>query len=300
MAKKEIVNVDKERGIFRITTADERFYTREVFDSINGLPKIDFRPSLTHIVSYYPKDKGFEMYLKKNGDESDEIAQMAAERGSKVHQAIEALNNGITVKAQDKFVNPRNGMEEELTWDEYAVIKSYHDWWQNEGSKEYVILEVEKVVWPEGKGSEEGGPLHFAATLDLCVKRRSDGAIGIIDVKTSKAIYDSHKIQVSAIREAKKAEGLDATWQAILQVGYRLNKHGYKFSEVEDLFDQYLVAKNIYNYKVGKSGPSQIELPTELKLNLSKEPVEPEEEEIRIVYGNKPEGTIRIPKTPKR
>lgn len=299
MAKKEIVNVDKDRGIFRITTADERFYTREVFDSVNGLPKIDFRPSLTHIVSYYPKDKGFEMYLKKNGDESDEIAQMAAERGSKVHQAIEVLNNGGTVKAQDSFINPRNGMEEELTWDEYSVIKTYSDWWENEGSKTFVILDVEKVVWPEGKGTEEGGPLHFAATLDLCVKRISDGAIGIIDVKTSKSVYDSHKIQVSAIREAKRAEGIDATWQAIIQVGYRLNKNGYKFTEVEDLFDQYLVAKNIYNYKVGKSGPAQIELPTQLKLNLSRETADVEQESVRVYEGQK-KSIITIPKNPKK
>ena len=297
MAKKEIVNVDKERGIIRITTADERFYTREVFETATGLPKIDYRPSLTHIVGFYPKDKGFENYLKKNGDESEEIAMAAAERGSKVHQAIESLNSGQVVEINSMFENPRTGMSDELTWDEYAVVKTYADWWQNEGHKEFIILEVEKVVWPEGPGTEVGGPLHFGATLDLCVKRISDGKIGIIDVKTSKAVYDSHKIQVSALREAKKAEGVGVEWQAILQVGYRLNKAGYKFTEVEDLFDQYLVAKKIYDYKVGKSGPSQIELPIKLSLEIKKEEV-PAEEETVLVFEGRKTSTISIPKKP--
>ncbi len=295
MAKKEIVNVDEERRIVRITTADERFYAREVFDKITGLPRIDFRPSLTHIIGYYPKDKGFEQFLKNNGNESEEIAQAAAERGSKVHQAIEVLNKGGVVKAYDQFTNPRTGQPEELTWDEYGLVISYRTWWENEGRNEYEILDSERVVWPEGEGTEVGGPLHFAATLDIRARRLSDNTIGTIDVKTSKAIYDSHKMQVSAIRKAEQAQGVDSKWGAILQIGYRLNKAGYKFTEVEDLFDQYLVAKKIYDYKSGKAGPSQVEYPLEVSLNLV-----PEEVEVKVFEGTKQVESITIPKTPKK
>jgi hypothetical protein len=261
--KKEIFQVDKERGICRVTTLDERFYGREGKDPVSGLPTIEWRPSITYIGHFYPKGKGFEQYLKKNGDDADLILALAGERGSKVHQAIEMLNLAETVKMGDKFANNRTGEPEELTPDEYHCVRTYRDWWQAEGSALYEILGVEEVVWPEGKDAEPGGPMHFAGTLDLYVRRIADNTTGVIDVKTSKDIYPGHIIQVSALAAAKKAD-----WGGIIQVGYTRNKHGYKFTETPLRMDLFEAARTIWAYETEGEKPLQRDYPLELTLGL--------------------------------
>lgn len=260
--KKEIHQVDKERGIVRVTTLDERFYGREVEDPETGLPVIQWRPSITYIGTFYPKGKQYENFLKKNGDDADVIRDLAGERGSKVHQAIEQLNKGEEVKFNDTFVNSRNGEVEELTPDEYYCVMTYRDWWEKEGKLAYEILEAEDIIWPEGPGSEPGGPLHFAATRDLRLRRKSDGTTGTVDVKTSKAIYASHLIQVSAI-----AEAVGDQWQAIFQAGYTPNKCGYKFTEVDRHMELVAAAMTIHRHETSGEKPLQREYPLSMKLD---------------------------------
>lgn len=263
--KKEIFHADKERGIVRCTTLDERFYGREATDKVTGLPIVEWRPSITYIAAFYPKGKQFEQFLKNNGDNADMIRDLAGERGSKVHQAIEQLNKGEKVKMDDKFVNSRTGQIEELTPDEYGCVMSYRDWWEAEGQADYDIVEAEDVIWPEGPDSEPGGPLHFAATRDVRLRRKKDGLPGTIDVKTSQNIYASHIIQVSAIAEAS-----GDNWQAILQVGYKRNKQGYKFTEVARRLDIYTAARTIWAYETEGEKPLQRDYPLELTLGLPK------------------------------
>lgn len=261
--KKEVVSVDKERGICRVTTSDERFYTRESRDQKSGLPVIVFRPSITYIGRFCPKGKGFEEYLKEKGKEADELVQLAGERGSKVHQAIEVLNNGGTVKMDSPFTNTTTGRLEELTSDEYWCVMTYQRWWGLEGKENYEILGVEETIWPEGEGSEPGGDMHWAGTLDIRVKRLLDGAIGVIDIKTSKGTYASHITQVSAL-----CKGVNASWGAILQVGYGRTIKGYKFTLVNLDFDLFLAAKKFWKHEVGEDAPLQREYPLELNLGL--------------------------------
>ena len=102
---KEIRRKDAERGIIQITTTDERWYAREEFNQATGLPEIHFRPSVTWMADYYPKGIGFNMWLKKNGDESDQIARLAADRGYKVHRACALLNDGETFGIHDPVEN---------------------------------------------------------------------------------------------------------------------------------------------------------------------------------------------------
>jgi hypothetical protein len=272
--KKEIVHVDKERGIARITTLDERFYSREREAPDTGLPIIEFRGSITYKAKFYPKGKGYDMWQRKNGDDADTILALAGERGTKVHQAIEVLNNGEQVKMADRFTSNITGQSEELTPDEYWCVMTYKAWWDAEGSKEYDIIEAEDVIWPEiaktphngDLHSEEGGIFCFAATRDIKLRRKSDGTIGTVDVKTSKDIYPPHVIQVSAIAAA---DGDD--WQAILQVGYTRNKAGYKFTEVERRLDLLRAATTIWAYETDGEKPLQRDYPLSLTLNLPKE-----------------------------
>lgn len=243
---------------------------------MTGLPEIEARPSITYIGHFYPKGKGFENYLKQQGENADILVALAGERGTKVHQACEVLNRGGEVQMFDKFTNNRNGQLEELTPDEYWCVMTYRSWWENEGKLEYELLEAEDVIWPGGPGSEPGGPLHFAATRDIRLRRKSDGTTGTVDIKTSKDIYPSHIIQVSAIAEA---EG-DA-WQAILQVGYSRNKQGYKFTPVERRMDLVRAAQTIHAYETEGEKPLQRDFPLSLKLDFPLASVETSVEDVQ-------------------
>lgn len=273
--KKEIVQVDKERGIWRVTTLDDRHYGRESKNKTTGLPEIEWRPSITYKAKFYPKGKGYEQFLKNNGNDADMIRDLAGERGTKMHQAIEQLNLGEQVSVGDKFKSNITGELEPLTPDEYYGVMTYKRWWDEEGSKEYEILEAEDVIWPEvpktatnGKmHSEPGGLLYFAATRDIRLRRKSDGKAITVDVKSSKDIYPSAIIQVSAIAEACSDDE-----QAILQVNYTRTQKGYKFTPVDRRLDLLEAATTIWEYETSGEKPLQRDFPLSISLGLPKKP----------------------------
>jgi hypothetical protein len=64
----------------QITLPDSRYYRR------NG----NYYPSITYVLSYYPKGKFFEDWLKKVGYASEHIVRKAGEEGTQVHDLIES------------------------------------------------------------------------------------------------------------------------------------------------------------------------------------------------------------------
>jgi hypothetical protein len=264
--RKEIRRVDPQRGIVQVTTEDSRFYCREIDNPDTGLPEIVWRPSVTWISDYYPKGRGFEHWLKKWGDDADQIARLAAERGFKVHRAIALLNEGETINMADAY-DTGNGTQEPLTADEYFAVMTYCDWWQQEGIGKLEILKAEYTVWPDEQACAEKYEMpaylfKFAGTVDLKVRRIEDDTQGIIDFKTSLDIWPSHEMQVSAYR---KAEGAD--WAAILQLNYRRNKtKKFKFTVIPDRFGLFCATHQIWANEVGGLEPLQRDFPLELKL----------------------------------
>ncbi len=76
-----------ENNIVRYTTFGERWYYRETEDGA-----IDYKPSVTWIVSYYPKGIGYMKWLAGNGwDTSETLKHEAAEKGTLVHKCIQEL-----------------------------------------------------------------------------------------------------------------------------------------------------------------------------------------------------------------
>jgi hypothetical protein len=59
----------------------------------------------------------------------------------------------------------------------------------------------------------------------------------IIDFKTGQNVWPEYELQVSAYKHALEDKGFKL---AILQVGYKRNKAGWKFTEIEDKFDLFL------------------------------------------------------------
>lgn len=260
--KKIIRDVDEERGIVQVTTSDERWYLKPANNKESGLPEYLPVPSVTFIAHSYPKGIAYMKWLSDKGwDEAEAIKNAAGNKGSKVHQACDAILNGHEVRIDSTFMNHETEKEEELTLEECDAIISFVKWMKDLEKAGKVLTSVanEQVLF-----SEEHG---YAGTFDYICK--IDSEYWLIDFKTSQHIWPEHQLQVSAYKEAiengeNPIEGLpaDETLRlAVLQLGYRLNKNGYKWNEIEPNFDLFLATKQIWQNEHGKEKPSQKDYP---------------------------------------
>jgi hypothetical protein len=88
-----------------------------------------FVPSVTWITQSYPKGVGYMKWFASKGyDEAEAIKEAGVTRGSKVHALIYNLINGKDVPMEARYTNPKNGLEEELTLDEYEAGLSFVEW----------------------------------------------------------------------------------------------------------------------------------------------------------------------------
>ena len=242
--------INEEKGILQITTPSERFYGRE------AAGKTIWVPSVTWICEFYPKGKGYWMWLanNKSWDESEALKQAAGERGGKIHQGCSMLMDGITIKLDTKITNPDTGLLEEFTPDEYEAVVSFSDWWNKNDpilvDKDFTVFDSQDL---------------YAGTVDILVKL--DGKLTLIDLKTGQNIWPSYELQVSAYKHAIMGE-MDL---AILQLGYRKNKAKYKYTEIEDKFDLFLAARQIWANEMKDVQPHQKDYPLSIKLKIKKE-----------------------------
>ena len=81
----------------QITLPDSRYYRRNN----------EYYPSVTYVLSYYPKGKFFEDWLKKVGYSADYIVKKASEEGTQVHEMIEAFLDGKEMNFLSKDENPK-------------------------------------------------------------------------------------------------------------------------------------------------------------------------------------------------
>lgn len=271
--QKEIRVVDKEKGIMQITLQDERWYSKSSTDEKTKLPIYKYVPSVTWITGFYPAGIGYYKWLASKGwDESQALMEAAGNKGSKIHLAVADILLGKEVRIDTKYPN-RNGEMEELTSEEIEAIQSFLDW-QKENPGEVIAFEVTLF-------SDKN---NYAGTCDLIyktskivktVEKDIEGISGkgdiyediywLIDFKTGQNIWPSHEIQISAYRECivngeNSFEKLPPTADlklAILQIGYKLNRKHFKFTEIEPQFDLFLAAQKIWTKEAGNTSPKQ-------------------------------------------
>jgi hypothetical protein len=272
---KEIKTIDN-REVVRITSVDERWY-------IEGIGKDKkFYPSFTWVFSYYPKGiRYFKWLASKGWDESQALMHEAGEKGTKVHRAIEDLSNGKEVKMSDKYFNEMKDCEEELTVEEWEAIMSFVDWFN--------LVKPENIANEFTVINEE---MNCAGTVDKLCLVRKDIKVGtmnipkgfwLIDYKTSNDIWPSHELQVNGYKHSisdnlkkkmwkmlSKEERFDKEFKdikmAILQVGYKKNKNGFKFTQIKDKYDLCKSVKDIWVNECADVEPKQIDYPKSLKL----------------------------------
>lgn len=236
--------IDAERNIVRITSSDERWYSK----TEEGKAPV-FIPSVTWVCEFYPKGIGFYKWLaQRSWDESIALKELAGDRGSTVHSCVSALLDGKTIAHNEMVVN-EDGSRREITTEEYEGIISFADWWKE--NKPTLIKKDETVF---------AGDFTYAGTLDLrCIIA---GEPWLIDLKTSAEIWPAHELQVSAYKHC----GYENHKTAILQLGYRRNKKKYKFTEIADQFDLFLAAKKIWEKETKGISPLQKDYPVEVCL----------------------------------
>lgn len=279
--KKEIIVVDKEKGILRCTTVGERWYIRDLVDPKTAESKPEFVPSVTWICDSFPKGPAYWKWLASKGwDEALAIKTAAGDRGSRVHKAIQDLIEGREVPIDAKYPSSSDDEPKELTFEEYDAILSFARWYE-EVKPELIAWEF--VVWGDG----------YAGTVDLLCS--IGGQKYIVDFKTSAHIWPSHELQVSAYKHALnltrpapcngptcKGEKRDHDSNcnvslhitepedvklAILQVGYRMNKKKFKLTEIDDQYQEFLAAKVIWAREQKGVEPKQREYPMSVRLD---------------------------------
>lgn len=241
-----------EEGLVRITVADERWYVKEVNKQHIAVP------SVTWIAGKYPKGVQFYKWLAQKGwDEAEAIKAAAGDKGSKVHNAIEDLLKGKEVKMDSKYTN-QQGEPEELSLEEYECLLAFKDFYDDivEKASNVKTLKTEFVTFSEKH--------NYAGTIDWLVEIGDE--VYLIDFKTSQSIWTEYELQLSAYKQSLEESGQKVDKVAILQVGYRLNKRGWKLTEIEDKFPLFLHAKAIWEEEHGNEKPKVKDYPQIIKL----------------------------------
>jgi hypothetical protein len=223
---------------------DERFYESDG----------EYFPSATTILDVYPKEFGFNQWLKDLGQNANEVLRRAGERGSKVHDAINQLLLGEEVEWEG------------YDWTEWQMINRFLEFWGRYKPK-LVGSEVSLV-------SKE---LGYGGTLDLiCV---IDDEIWLIDHKTGNGIYTSHQLQLASYKHLwykrpYKTNMIDRYGVLWLNSTTRTEKEfqgkGWQLKEFTEEYEKDLKSfeqiKDIWKRENPNAKPKNLELPVKISL----------------------------------
>lgn len=216
-----------------------------------------FYPSVTTVLSIFPKGKHFEKYLANHDsyESSQEVLKAAGERGTRVHKATELLEDGNTLS------------KENYTLEEWGMIQGFVNWW-NEYKPKLI-----KSEYPISSDTYKTG-----CTIDR-VYIINDRLLGefrcIIDWKTSNAIHDNYWIQVAANKKLWEEKHPDQPidYVGIVQLSNRTKKK-YKYElkdasiESEEDFEMFKTTQALWHYINPKAKPKTIDVPDTLQLEV--------------------------------
>ena len=247
-----IVEIDPSAK--QITILDSRFYQRK--------PDV-FYPSVTYVLSSFPKGKFFENWLKDVGHSSSYIVKKASEEGTQVHNAVEDYLAGKEITWIDGFGNAKYSL------DVWRMILRFTQFWDEYKPE---LISCEEHLFSD--------TLKIAGTADLVVK--INGEIWMLDVKTSNSIHDTYNLQLACYTQAWN-ECFDTPIQrrGILwlksssrgndKTGKRMKGRGWEIKESPNTLQEDIsVFSNLYEIfkvSVGKLKPLTEIYPTSVKLD---------------------------------
>lgn len=195
---REFTNIDLEKG--RIEFLDSRFYQHA-----NG----NFYPSVTTILDAYPKSAAFFEWLKKAGEDADEIRDEAGRKGSSVHNLCEDYDAEIECSMLNEFYKPQYKQIEWAMFERYVEFRTRFKY-------ELLANEVHYI----------SPVLGFAGTLDRVFL--VNGKRVLVDIKTSNSLHNHYWLQQAAYRalwnEVNPTEQIDEI--KILWLGAKTRTEG--------------------------------------------------------------------------
>jgi hypothetical protein len=240
----------------QITMPDSRYYRR------NG----NYYPSVTYVLSYYPKGKFFEDWLKKVGYASDYIVKKAGEEGTQVHEMIESYLGGEELMFLNTFGRPQYHPE---VW---QMFLRFVDWWEEYNP---TLIETEVHLFSD--------KLRVAGTCDMVCEITIDGKteLWIIDFKTSNHLQTTYDLQTAVYGKCyeecygKKADRYGILW---LKSSKRKPAQGkmqgkgwemYESSRTqEENLDIFLTVKKLFDLENPRHSPVFTEFRTHAKRKL--------------------------------
>lgn len=188
---------------------------KEIDDSHYYFVDDKFTPGVTSILQEtMPTPYALRQWIGDVGnDKAEQKLQQAGDRGTAIHAACERLLAGEEIKLKELF--PKQA--------DQKCIVGFANWC---AEFQPDVKNIEFVV---------ASKLGFAGTLDIFCEIA--GEPYIIDIKTSSAVYDSHKLQIAAYQAAfKEMTGIEAT-VAILHLNPRTIK-GWSFHKNPEIKDK--------------------------------------------------------------
>ena len=235
----------------QITLPDGRYYQR------NG----EYYPSVTYVLSFYPKGKFFEDWLKKVGYSADYIVKKASEEGTQVHEMIEAYLNGEELK----FLEHGRPMYDPNVW---QMFLRFVEWWEEHNP---TLIEAEVHLF-----SDE---LKVAGTCDLVCE--IDGELWVIDFKTSNHLQTTYDLQTAMYAKCfeecfgKKVDRTGILWLKSSKRGPKKGKmqgKGWEVYEssrtIEENLDIYRAVRTLFDLENPNHKPAFTEFRTTAKRNL--------------------------------
>jgi len=237
----------------QITLPDARYYRR------NG----KYYPSVTYVLSYYPKGKHFQDWLKKVGYSADWIVKKAGEEGTQVHEMIEDYLNGKELN----FL--RNGVPV-YNPNIWQMFLRFVDFWETYNP---TLIETEVHLF-----SDE---LKIAGTCDLICE--IDDKLWVIDFKTSNNLQITHDLQIAIYGKMyKECYGKTIDRHGVLWLksksrgedkkGKRLKGKNWEIyvspRTQEENIDIFNTVKKLFDLENPRHSPTFTEFKTTVKRNL--------------------------------
>jgi hypothetical protein len=241
----------------QITLPDSRYYRR------NG----KYYPSITYVLSCYPKGKHFQDWLKKVGYSADWIVKKAAEEGTQVHEMIEDYLNGKELNFLTNGVPMYNP-------DVWQMFLKFVDFWEKYNP---TLIEAEVHLF-----SDE---IKVAGTCDLVCEIEVNGKteMWIIDFKTSNNLQVTHDLQgaiyakcyeecygkivdrVGVLWLKSKSRGKDKEGKRLKGKGWEMHESKRTQEQNIDIFN---TVKKLFDLEFPKHSPIFTEFKTTAKRNL--------------------------------
>lgn len=239
-----------EQELARVVIADDRYYE---------IAPGEYYPSVTTILSCYPKGNALAKWMADNGYlEAQRIKHAAAALGTQVHDGIELLLQGKTLKYED------------YTLDEWRYFIAFENW---------AVKYKPETIWAEkavvSHEHKYAGTLDWFGWITPPAKKgaKPKRQLAYIDWKTSNNLWVEYDIQLCAYERAAIEMGnKEADILAVVQLGNN-TKQGFTFHEVkqtkkEELLDVFGWVHNLWKFKHPNARPFEKDVPAQIKISI--------------------------------